>query len=64
MSTLHGRLSGQSAVRLQAGELILRGFANNAIIAILGVSLPRSPDEKCVPPEFRPGHSKQRSRKH
>jgi hypothetical protein len=32
MSTSHGHLSGQSAVRLQADELILRGFGNDEII--------------------------------
>ena len=36
--TLH-RLSRQSSVRLQAGELILRGFANEEIMEILEVSL-------------------------
>jgi transposase len=39
MSTIHGRLSRQAAVRLQAGELILRGFDNDEIIDILDVSL-------------------------
>jgi transposase len=39
MSTPHGRLSRQAATRLQAGELILRGFDNDEIIDILDVSL-------------------------
>ena len=39
MNTTHGRLSRQAAVRLQAGELILRGFDNDEIVEILEVSL-------------------------
>ena len=34
MSTPHGRISRQAAVRLQAGELILRGFDDDEIIEI------------------------------
>jgi len=39
MSTPHGRISRQAAVRLQAGELILRGFDDDEIVEILGCSL-------------------------
>ena len=39
MDTLHGSLSKQAARRLQAGELVLRGFDNDEIMEILGVSL-------------------------
>jgi transposase len=39
MSTPHGRLSRQAAIRLQAGELILRDFNNDEIMEILDVSL-------------------------
>ena len=38
MSTTHGRLSRQAAIRLQGGELILRGFDNDEIVDILDVS--------------------------
>ena len=39
MKTTHPPLSRQAAIRLQGGELILRGFDNDEIIDILGVSL-------------------------
>lgn len=39
MSTNHGRLSQQAALRLQGGELILRGFDDDEIVEILNVSL-------------------------
>ena len=39
MSTKHGSMSPQSIKRLQAGELILKGFDNDEIIEILDVSL-------------------------
>jgi len=39
METTHGRISRQAATRLRAGELVLRGFDNDAIIEILDVSL-------------------------
>jgi len=39
MSTVIRRLSRQSSVRLQAGELILRGFDNEEIMDFLEVSL-------------------------
>ena len=39
MTTPHGRISEQARRRFQAGELILRGFDNDEIIEILGVSL-------------------------
>jgi transposase len=39
MNTSHGRISRQAAVRLQAGELILRGFDDDEIVEILGVSI-------------------------
>lgn len=39
MSTKHGSLSDQSRRRLAAGDLILRGFDDDEIIDILGVSL-------------------------
>ena len=39
MKTTHRHLSRQAAIRLQGGELILRGFDNDEIIDILGVSL-------------------------
>jgi transposase len=38
MSTQHGSLSDQSRRRLSAGDLILRGFDNDEIIEIPGVS--------------------------
>ena len=39
MGTNHRRLSRQASVRLQAGDLILRGFDNVEIMDILEVSL-------------------------
>jgi len=39
MSIQQGNLSRQAAVRLQAGDLILRGFDNEEIMEILEVSL-------------------------
>ena len=39
MNTSHRRLSRQASLRLQAGDLILRGFDNEEIMDILEVSL-------------------------
>jgi transposase len=39
MSTQHGSLSRQAAVRYRAGDLLLRGFDNEEIMEILEVSL-------------------------
>lgn len=39
MSTTHGRISAQAVKRLQAGELILRGFDNEEIMDITECSL-------------------------
>jgi len=39
MSNTHGRLSRQAAIRLQAGELILRGFDDDEIVEFLDTSL-------------------------
>jgi len=39
METTHGWLSAQARRRLQAGDLILRGFNNDEIVEIMEVSL-------------------------
>ena len=39
MSTQHRSLSRQASIRYQAGDLILRGFANEEIMEVLEVSL-------------------------
>ena len=39
MSIRQGSLSRQAAVRIRGGDLILRGFDNEEIMEILGVSL-------------------------
>ena len=39
MGTLHRRIFRQASIRLQSGDLILRGFDNEEIMDILEVSL-------------------------
>ena len=39
MSTAHGSLSSQAATRLQGGQLILKGYDNDAIVDIAEVSV-------------------------